>query len=439
MEIKVEQFIKANNIVKREDRILIAISGGVDSVVLLDILHKLGYTIALAHCNFNLRGDESDQDTSLVETLAEKYNIKLHTKHFNTIEYAKLQKVSIEMAARELRYEWFAELCKNYDYKYVALAHHLNDQIETVLINLSRGTGIRGIRGMNIKNKNLIRPLLSSTREEIENYASLYNILYRNDSTNDETVYVRNKIRHNIIPTLKEINPNIENTFLKNLNRFKEIEAIYNSSINEAILNSVIVSENQTSIDIKKLLDYTSPKTLLHEIINKYGFNDNDIDDILRSIDGVSGKTFNSTTHILIKDRTKLIISKTIINQNSSYIIDSVDDKKDIPINLKFSIEERESINFSKDQNIALFDVEKINFPLILRRWKSGDFFHPFGMKGKKKLSNYFSDNKFSILDKQNTWILESSDGIIWVVGHRTDNRFRLTKNSKNALKIVLT
>lgn len=437
MEQKVLEYIKENNLFTKSDNLLLAISGGVDSMVLMTLLNKNGYNISIANCNFNLRGEESDLDTTLVKDYANNNNIISHSKSFNTVEYSETKGISIEMAARELRYEWFNELCQKFSYKYIVLAHHLNDQIETVMINLCRGTGIKGITGMGAKTGKLVRPLLCSSREEIELYAYNFNIPYRNDSTNNEIIYTRNKIRHKVIPTLKEINPNIESTFFNNLNRLKECELIYSNSINEAISRASKDYSEFREIDIKEIQKYVSPKTLLFEIINQYGFNSSDCDDLYNALKSESGKIFYSETHQIIKDRDSLIISEKNTTENREYIINSYDDFSNLPIELNYQICIKEEIKFSAYKNIAYFDLEKIKFPLVLRRWKDGDIFHPFGMKGRKKLSDYFTDNKFSLFDKQNSWILTCQNEILWLVNHRSDDRFKVTNKTYKSLIIT--
>ena len=441
MQEKLEAFISENNLFCKNHRILIALSGGVDSVVLATLMHKANYNIALAHCNFHLRDEESNRDEAFVRSWAKENNVELFVKEFDTYGYMKENKISLEMAARDLRYEWFNSLMETKKFDFLCTAHHLDDSIETFFINLLRGTGIAGLHGIQAKNDKITRPLLFATREEILNYAKENNITYVEDSTNAETKFTRNKIRHNLFPILRDINPNFEFALKKDIEYLNDTEFIFRREIEKA-KSEIIEKENDLiKINISKLLSLNPMKIYLYEILSDFGFNEANISDIIQSFKEISGKQFFSKTHRIVKDREYLFIEERKENNttNDFYLINDEQSSLISPLRMQIEVmRDLKFINISKEKTIAMLDYDLLKFPLILRKWRQGDSFVPFGMKKEKKLSDYFTSNKYSLLDKENQWILCSEDKILWIVGERIDDRFRISNKTKNILKIEL-
>ena len=437
-----KSFIASEKLFRPEDKILLAVSGGIDSVVMSELFHRGGYSFGIAHCNFGLRGKESDADEAFVEQLAKKTKVPFFCKRFLTAKDAKEKRISIQMAARELRYQWFEELLVKEKYSSIATAHHLDDQVETFFINLLRNTGIAGFHGILPKQGNIIRPLLFSYRDNIEAFARKHKLAFREDSSNAETKYLRNKIRHEIIPVFRELNPVFPQILSETILRMRETETIFRNSIEEAQKKIIRNDKTGTHILIGDLKQLTPIDIYAFELLFPYGFNEAVIRDILHSSDDASGKIFYSSTHRLIKNREELILNPLTSKKESSLKnaeISIPENKKEIrkPIHLSF-IKATAGKTFSIDpsREVANLDLRKIMFPLILRRWKKGDSFYPFGMNKKKKLSNYFIDIKLSIPEKENTWLLCSGLHILWIVGHRIDHRFRVTSQTKEVLQV---
>jgi tRNA(Ile)-lysidine synthase len=436
---KLVRFVEEENLFYRDEKILVAVSGGIDSVVLLQMLLKMEVNCAIAHCNFHLRGDESDGDFEFVKNLAKQYNLPFYSKDFDTKAYAESNKLSIEMAARELRYEWFNQILELENYQYIAVGHHADDVAETVLINLIRGTGIHGLTGIKSKLGKIIRPLLPFTRKELEEFAESEGLHYREDSTNRETDFVRNKIRHQVIPVLEQINPAIRKTMSENVQRFKEVEQIYNDVIEENRLHLVFQRENQLLISIARLQELPSPSSHLFEILSPYGFHHRDVRMIAKSLDSISGKRFFSSTHQILRDRKYLILSELEENDANEYLLEEKSGLIEFPIEMEASfIDRTPNFKFPTNPEIACLDASKLKFPLKLRKWQKGDSFRPIGMKGNKKISDFFIDQKFSLQDKENTWLLISGDRIAWVVGHRLDDRFKITQETTKIFSLEL-
>jgi tRNA(Ile)-lysidine synthase len=417
-----------------DHKYLLTVSGGADSIAMLDVFASLNLDFIVAHCNFNLRDKESDRDEAHVRDMCASYGVPVFVKSFATQEYADKHSLSIEMAARDLRYSWFHSLRKENSCGYIVVAHHMGDVAETIFINMLRGTGLRGLSGIAEKAGRVIRPFLTWGREDILVYLNSKSIKYCNDSTNDTNDYTRNKIRHNIIPCFQEMNPSFLRTMLENSQRMAEAEILYLAKIQDIRLQICSYTQNEVSIDIEALKDCLAPSTVLYEILKDYHFTGKIINDVIKTLDGLSGKYFVSNSHKLVKDRDQLIIYPLTHEQSSSCeLVESI--KEPIELNLEYF--ENSNYEIIRDRNIACFDADLLKMPLILRKWKEGDIFHPFGMKGKKKkVSDYFSDNKFSIKDKEDCWLLESDGDIIWIVSHRTDERFKLSKNTKRVLQI---
>jgi len=430
--------IHKNDLFSKTDKLLVAYSGGVDSVVLCDLLTKAGYRFDLAHCNFQLRGSEAIDDTAFCERYSKSIQSKCHTIYFNTKNYAVENKLSIQMAARELRYNWFKDLISEHGYTFLLTAHHANDNAETLFVNLTRGTGIKGLQGIPEKQHNIVRPLLFATKEAIKQYAEKENIPFREDSSNQEIKYKRNFIRHQIIPELKKLNTILEETLNTSIHYFKQSSQIV-TQFCKSKFNDICEEDNDyLKINIALLLLEPQKETLLFEWLHSKGFNANQIEQlgIVLSDKNNIGKFFESSTHQLVVDRTYLIVKKKI-NETiaKEFKINSISDTTHLPIKLAF--EEIKQVSFSKNKNELYISVTDHFFPLTLRKWKMGDKFQPFGMIGFKKISDYFKDQKLSKFDKQSAWILESNHQIVCILGYRMDNRFKITDDSKRLLKLT--
>jgi len=418
-----------------DNRLLIAVSGGLDSVVLTHHCHELQLNIALAHCNFNLRGDESDTDEQFVIQLAEDLNLEVFVESFETEAYAKSNKLSTQMAARKLRYDWFHELAEQLKFDYILTAHHADDNLETFLINLSRGTGLDGLTGIPEINGNVVRPLLKFSREDIEFYAKENQLKWREDSSNASAKYLRNKLRHELIPKFKEIDPQLLESLKQTQDHLQESRQIVEDRM-EAVSKTVIdtISENGIYFNIAELLKLNSPGAYLYVLLKDYNFTEwNDIRNLLSA---QSGKLVYSSTHRLLKDRDHLILTEWPLNDGPIISIKTGDSKVETPMgNLSF---DKGETNFKNSSKSILVDKALLNFPLIVRTKQEGDYFYPTGMNGKKKLSKYFKDEKLSLPDKENCLVLCSGEDIVWVIGKRADNRFKVSKETKEILKIEL-
>ena len=423
---RVQQYIINNSLFSKDSRLLLAISGGADSVCLFFILKDLGYKVELAHCNFNLRGKESDEDENFVRDLADKFAINFYIKSFKTRKYADTQKISIQMAARDLRYKWFNYLLENNNIDFVISAHHKDDNIETFFINLIRGTGINGLCGMMPRNNNVIRPMLEISKYEIQEYLSLKNIRYRYDSSNSDPKYLRNKIRHQLMPLLNEMNPNIQQTISDEMLFLGDINKFFQRHIDIVRARLLICNNGIYKINISHLIELENLEIIFFELLKPFGLSQ--VTQILKALESQSGKKFFSSTHQLIIDRQEIIISLAENYQDDIEIIE-LDIEIESPLNLKFTKSADTSV--CKDLNIAKFDFEKISFPLRLRRWKSGDKFMPLGMRNFKKLSDFYIDEKYSVLEKDRQWILCSNNDIIWIVGNRIDDRYKVENYTK--------
>jgi tRNA(Ile)-lysidine synthase len=432
-------YIVKENLFHPADHILLAVSGGVDSAVMVELFSRLGYNYSIAHCNFTLRGKESDKDEIFVENLAQQKGVQFFTKKFETKKYASNHSISIQMAARDLRNEWLVYIAKQNGFKCFATAHHLDDQIETFFINLLRGTGISGLHGIKSNSENLIHPMLFTYRKNIEDFARQENIEFRIDSSNLATDYTRNKIRHQLIPVIKDIKENYQDVLTDNIYRFSQIEDLYRQFL-EIISDRLIEEENDgIKISIKYLINYKPTSTVLFELIQPYGFNFSQSAAIVYSIGLISGKQFYSKTHRLVIDREYIIIQKIIQTDKKIFYITEETNEINEPISLKISrFELKSGFVIPSKSKIAILDIEKLSFPLRIRKWKQGDYFYPLGMKKRKLLSNYFIDNKFSILDKESTWIMTSGNEIIWIIGHRIDDRFKVTNSTQQVFEITL-
>ncbi len=428
-----------NALFTKDDRILLAVSGGIDSMVMLHLFTKMRADTVIAHCNFRLRGAESDMDEELVRNYAGKNNIPFHSVSFDTRKLAEEKGISIQMAARDLRYEWFEQLKIQQSCSLIAVAHNLNDNIETLLINLTRGTGLTGLAGMRSSANGIIRPLLFATRERIEGWCGEFSIPYREDRSNAEIKYTRNKIRHLVIPVLKEINPSIEETLNYTALRLGGLDRILSGYI-DGIRSRISVKRGQSIvIDTEKLAEFSDNKAMMFELFCPWGITEPLAGELQKLIKAGTGKQIFTLTDRILKNRNELIISPVRHDRKDDLLIESVEDLLSIP-SVRFAcLEQVDAVyKIPHDPRVASIDREKIRLPLIVRRWKEGDYFCPLGMKSRKKLSDYFIDNKFSRIRKEETMILESDGDIVWVMGERLDDRFRVTESTKTVLRIEM-
>ena len=423
----IQRQIEEKRLFTLNDKVLVALSGGADSVALLRVLLELGYECKCAHCNFHLRGEESNRDENFVRNLCKEHGIPLHVKHFETTAYAKEKQISIEMAARELRYDWFEELRKKIQAQVIAVAHHRDDSVETFLLNLIRGTGINGLKGISPKNGYIVRPLLAISRTDILDYLNHLNQDYVTDSTNLQDEYMRNKIRLNLIPLMETMNPSIAESIQETAQKLSEVADIYQENRQFALKKTLKSGKNnEESMSIKEVLEDVAPLSLLHEWLSPKGFNSSQIKDIYLSLKTLqSGKRFLSTDWELLRDREYLVLKP----RNSEEKV-PVLDMKTVEITPNFTI--------LKDKNIAFLDADKVILPLEIRKWEQGDKFLPFGMKGKKKVSDYLTDRKFSLFEKERQYVACSKGKIVWLIGERTDDRFKITEDTKRALVLKI-
>lgn len=429
-------FIEKNQLFTHQNSLLVAVSGGVDSVVLVHLLHQAGYKFSIAHCNFGLRGEESEGDESFVHKLAEKYNVACFRKYFNTSYIAEQQKSSIQIVARNLRYEWFDTLLNTYHYQYLLTAHHQNDVLETVLYNLVKGTGIAGLHGIKAKNQKIVRPLLCATKEEVINFAKKNNLSWREDSSNTSSKYSRNLIRNEVIPLLKHINPNLENTFQQTVEKMSVIEKIVEQEINRLKTTIQHIDNEVVYIDFAKLQIESEAVFKLYELLKPYHFNYQQVQQIIESLGKEAGKIFITDTHTLVKDRHYLVITPNeqlaIAQQKTEILIEQQTqfiDYQDYKIKIA-TYAKTQDFAIRTETNIALLDKNKLQFPLTLRKWQDGDKFKPLGMKGLKKVSDFLNDKKIPLNLKNHVLVLTSADKIVWVVGHRIDDNYKITEKT---------
>ena len=429
------EFIMQNDLCRETDRILVAVSGGVDSTVMLDLFIKNGFSTGLAHCNFGLRNDESDSDEQFVKSLAEERNVPFFIEYFETERMASERRISIQMAARELRYDWFEEIRDAEGYNYISIGHNFNDSVETMVFNLIKGTGLKGLTGISAKTGNVIRPLLFASREEIEAYASENGLEYRTDSSNSSLKYHRNYIRHKVLPEFKQINPGFDITIKSTLDRLAGIQQFVTAWL-ESDKSSYLQEDGKDIYLKKEFFSKIGEPAILYEIIGTYGFNYDQCESIYEGINHAIGNVFYSEEFTLNIDRDHLIISPKEHTEECYEI--SEKDKLLITdrFNLTFQILETEPV-LVPDGHIAYLDMDKLDYPLVLRNWKKGDWFIPLGMKGKKKLSDFMIDKKIPLNLKKRILVLLSKGSIVWVAGQRIDDRFKISSKTKRILKII--
>jgi tRNA(Ile)-lysidine synthase len=424
---KFKRFLTVNDLVKSDSRILLAVSGGIDSMVMTHLFISLKYETGIAHCNFSLRGDESDMDEEMVQLYAQKHNIPFYSKKFKTQEFAQTNGLSIQMAARELRYTWFEELSIENKYDVIAVAH-----------NLTRGTGINGLSGIRPRINNIIRPLLFATRNEIIEYCHKNIIHFREDSSNEDTKYTRNKIRLKIIPILKEINPSIEITLNDTAERFSNINDIVSEYISNLKERVSFRKDDLILFNISLLREYLKNKTVLFELFKQFGIHNVQLDDLIKVIKGKTGGRIIISDYLVLKNRKEIIVSKVNAEGKTFLSLNSINELLKAPGIISATISEKKNNReIPSDSNIASVDSDKISFPLLIRKWEKGDYFYPLGMDQRKKLSDYFIDRKYSRFEKERKLILLSEGKIVWIIGDRIDNRFRINNSTKNVLTII--
>jgi tRNA(Ile)-lysidine synthase len=416
-------------------KLFLAISGGIDSMVLLHLFQQLDYNFEILHCNFQLRGEESNNDLQFIQNYAAQFEIPFSFVHFDTTTYAKAQKLSIQVAARKLRYDWFEAQLSDQNFDYLLTAHHADDDLETFIINFSRGTGLDGLSGIPSQNGKIVRPLLPFSRQEIEDYAKKNSLEWQEDSSNASDKYLRNNIRHHIIPSLKSLNSNFLTSFQATINNLKQAQSLVEDATILVYQQVVHDEENLKRIDRNKLKLLPNYRAYLYQWLNPFGFSA--WEDIYNLVESQSGKIILSEKHQLLKDRDTLILSpRSNSIDNEQFIIKKNQELVNFPI--KLSISKVTDISVVANQSIFV-DENKLHFPLQLRKWQTADSFLPFGMNGKsKKVSKYFKDEKLSLLEKEKTWLLCSDNQIVWIIGMRQDERFKTTTATKQMLQITL-
>jgi tRNA(Ile)-lysidine synthase len=431
-------YIREKNLFAPEDKIILAVSGGIDSVVMCDLFYKAKFTFAIAHCNFGLRGQESDDDELFVKKLAKKYKVPFYVNTFETQTFAEKEKISIQMAARALRYEWFRKLLDTEGYAYIATAHHLNDTVETLLLNLTRGTGIAGLHGIQPKVNKLVRPLLFADKEAIYACVVENQLGWREDSSNESIKYQRNLIRNEVVPLLKTLNPSLETTMQQTVERLTAVEHLFNIEVEKVRQKLLHEKQGIIYIDFVLLQEQTEPLIKLYELIKTYHFSYTQAKDIWQILSAEPGRQFDSPTHTLVKDRTALIITGKHVH---TFMGASIGEGQEVFSNelIELKLQELIAANFTipTDTSIACLDRQLLQFPLQLRKWKEGDWFCPLGMNKKKKLSDFLIDAKIPLNLKDRIWVLTSNGSIVWIIGQRIDNRFKITDKTEHILQIT--
>ncbi len=443
-----EKNIAEHHLFSKKDKLLLAVSGGVDSVVLCELCKQAGYEFAIAHCNFQLRGEESDRDEVFVKNLAARYGVDFYFKKFDTIAEAKTRKQSIETCARELRYAWFEELRRKMEddsrpepgtryQAYILTAHHANDNIETLLMNFFRGTGIKGLHGILPRHDKLIRPLLFATKAVVEQFAKENQLAFVTDHTNAENEFTRNYFRNELIPSIQKIFPQAQENLLQNIEKFRQAEELYRQAVEWHKKKLLEYKANEVHIPVLKLLKTKPLDTIVYEIIRDYGFTAAQTAEAVNLLHSETGKYILSSTHRILHNRKWLIISPLQDQQPVNIIIEQSDAAVSFPAGtLQLRMVKATETELTPDASIAYLDAASVTFPLLLRKWKQGDYFYPLGMQKKKKLSRFFIDQKLSLAAKEQTWVLESNKKICWVVGMRIDDRMKVTPHTKDILSI---
>ncbi|MCO6498049.1 MAG: tRNA lysidine(34) synthetase TilS [Chitinophagaceae bacterium] len=435
-------YVKEHRLFRKGDLLLLAVSGGADSVALAELCFLSGYRFEIAHCNFQLRGEESERDEKFVRSLAERYGVPLHCRKFDTEAYADEHKVSIQVAARELRYRWFDELMDSMEPPvWLLTAHHAEDNVETLLMNFFKGTGIQGLQGIRLKSGRIIRPLLFARKQEILDFLKERNLSFVEDSSNLSEKYTRNYFRHTLIPGVRKVFPEGEHNLEENLRRFGDIEILYQQSVERIKKKLVEQMGNEIYLPVLKLQKMPAMRTVLYEVVKDYGFSPSQLDDIAGLLTAENGKYVKSDAYRIIKNRGRLIIAPLAGEEAGYILIEEGTNSVRFPQG-KLTIRRKpwkEEDRISSDPDIALLDASNIRFPLLLRKWRQGDYFYPLGMRKKKKVSRFMIDEKLSPTEKEKLWILESRQRIMWLAGLRIDDRFKVTASTKEVLEVYFT
>jgi len=429
-----KDFVDKEALFSPKEKLLVAVSGGLDSVVLCELCHQAGYDFFIAHCNFQLRGEESLRDEQFVMSLVERYDKEVITGRFDTVQYAAAKKYSIQVAARELRYDWFRRLHTGP----ILTAHHLDDNIETLLMNFFKGTGIAGLRAMLPRQGNIVRPLLFATRAMLQQFAGERGLGWVEDSSNASEKYTRNYFRHQLIPMIQTIYPDVTGNLGDNLRRFREIEVLYKQAVEQHKRRLLERKGDEVHIPVLKLQRSEPLPTLVYEIIHDFGFSAQQVPAVMALLDRGPGKYVMSDTHRILKDRNWLIISPHSEAPADHVLVDPRQ-RQILFEGGALALEWLNKAEPSSDPSVAWLDASAVEFPLLLRKWRPGDYFYPLGMRKKKKLARFFIDNKLSLARKEKVWVLEMNGKIIWVVGLRIDDRFRVTERTRGVLKISFT
>ena len=436
-----EKYVSENELFSHNDKVLLAVSGGVDSMVLMSLTAAAGYRFGVAHCNFQLRGKESDDDQLMVEHEAKRLGVEFYNQSFDTTGEMARTGESMEMAARRLRYQWFKSLCNDHGYTVIAIAHHINDSIETFFINMLRGTGLRGLTGINAQVGRIVRPLMFATRRDIHDFAVAHRIPFREDSSNRSTKYLRNKVRLGLVPMLKEINPQFTTIMRRNISRLSQAQEFVTASM-EMIKRQVL--EEQAGIYTLYIdrIDESLPRNfIIYEILSaQFGFKGDVVDLLCHALDNeATGKRFYSRNWVAVIDRHKIVVAAISEDDDCEMLVDRTMIRSYAGGSVLFyeycDIDFIETLDMG--DNVALLDADKLQFPLKVRRWREGDWFIPLGMSGRKKLSDYLIDKKVSLVEKSRQFVLVSGDDIVWVIGRRLDDRFCITKSTENVLRVV--
>ncbi len=449
-------FIHKQNLFTSKDKLLLAVSGGVDSVVLSELCRQAGYGFTILHCNFQLRGEESERDEKFVRSLGEKYAVEVKVKKFDTENFALENKIGIQEAARNLRYDWFEELVSSSQFVFrskdsrgpvhnsqfathLVTAHHADDNIETVLMNFCRGTGLKGLEGMPVSSNYIRRPLIEFWKEELVEFAKENKLDFVEDSSNLSSKYTRNLFRNEIIPLISKTYPQVKENLLNDIDRIKEINKLYHVSVGEIKKKLFKIKDDEIHIPVKQLMAYQN-RALIFEIISDYGFSEKQVDEVIKLAESDSGKFIQSpgSSYRIIKFRNWFIISPDKSTSETIVIEEGTKNVRCSTFNLQFSIPQTTNFKPQTSNSIACLDAKEIAFPLILRKWKQGDYFYPLGMRKKKKLSRFFIDQKLSKTEREKIWVLEMNKKILWIVGIRIDERFKITDNTQKILRISL-
>ncbi len=419
------------------EKLLLAVSGGVDSVVLCELCYQAGFTFTIAHCNFMLRGAESDRDEAFVKSLEERYATAVLVKHFDTAAFAEVNKLSVQVAARELRYRWFAQIMADpaAGFRYLFTAHHADDNIETLLMNFFKGTGIQGLKGIAARQGYLVRPLLFAAKKQLLEFATEKQLNWVDDSSNESDKYTRNYFRNQLIPGLQKVYPQVLDNLQDNLLRFGDVELLYRASLDRILTSLLEIKGTECHIPVLKLQKTLAVRTVLYEVIKNYGFTPAQTDDALGLLNSETGRYVASATHRILKNRQWLIISP-LQPEMAQHILLEEGIAEIVCANGKITLHKQNAAGYQlkTEAAFAQFDAAAVHFPLLLRRWKKGDYFYPLGMAKKKKLSRFFTDQKLSLTQKEQVWVLEMDKKIIWVAGMRIDDRVKLKPSAAEVL-----